>query len=66
MKTREQLDSLKGSSLFQSDMAKLFGWPPYDVPTNYVRHDTHFASSLLRKWGITDDEIAQLREEMKP
>lgn len=39
------------------DLAKLDGAPPYDSPTNVVRGDGYFASSLAKKYGMSISDL---------
>lgn len=39
------------------DLAKFFGWPPYDEPSNICRGDGYYALGLKRKYGESVDEL---------
>lgn len=43
----------------QDDLRKLFGYPPYDGPSNICRNDAYFASAIVRKYGKQIAELAK-------
>lgn len=47
------------NSSVERDLKTLFGLPPYDEPSNYLRGDGYFAQSLERKYGKTIDELCR-------